>query len=176
MQVAIYPYRVRFDNDDRLLLWMTNGQTGKDQFKVGKDGRLFVARDRRDAMHRLGTNVDLVKWKEAASLDIDEFWTKANTLRPGRKSSTLTCKVLLEGWNFFDDVLSTLSKNDLLEASKAPNLKKVYDKLFHGNNLQSINQSPRSYHPEWKAREIAAFREAMHQAWDAVRDEIRQEP
>ena len=169
MQVSIYPYTVRVGGKDRLLCWMTDE---KDRVKVCSDGCLFVARDKRDATRRLGADVERDRWNEPAFSHIDDFWVRANALRANRKSSVPECKTLLEGWNFFEDVLSTLSRHELLDESKAPRLKKIYEKLFYGNNLKPVTPEGKSYHPEWTAKEITAFRETMRSIWDAVRKEI----
>src|SRR5512138_2350801 len=93
MKFVIYPYRIRIDDTEHLLLWMTNG---KDQFKVGKNGRLLVARNRRDATRRLETDASFVRWNESGFLSFNTFWNSVNSLRPNRKSRVATCQRLLE--------------------------------------------------------------------------------
>jgi hypothetical protein len=170
MTKVIYPYRVFFDHEERVLLWVTTN--GSDRFKALDDGSLFVARSRSDVEQRLGKEAALVRWDEEASLDMDEFWTKVNGLRVARSSSVLTCKVILEGWNFFDDVLGTLSKPELLKSSKSPALKKIYDKLFFGNNLKAVTPPGQSYNPRWTAEEISSFKRAMQSIWKGVQKDL----
>lgn len=62
---------------------------------------------------------------------------------------------LLDFWNIIIDVASSLN------LSFSGNLKtanRLYDKLFHGNNLPSVNASGMKYIPEWTEEELAQMR------------------
>ena len=51
---------------------------------------------------------------------------------------------------------------------KTPTLNKVYEKIFHGNNLQSITPEGKSYNPLWTRSEIKEVRGTFLEIWNPL--------
>lgn len=170
MKNEMYPYTVVMGKKKLMIMWVPTDKL--DTFKLQKDGKLFIAKNKKEAVSLLGKESSQVKWKEEALFDLNVFWRKVNSLRVGRSSSVGTCEVLLDGWNFVEDFLRTFSMTELLEESQTRVLKKVYDKLFFGNNLKAITPKGASYHPLWSKTEIQKFKAYMKRTWSEVEEHL----
>lgn len=76
----------------------------------------------------------------------------------------------VNGWNFFDDLLGTLGKVDLLRRSKSPRIQKIHDELFFGCNLPAMTPPGKSWSPRWTAGEIGKLRSTMRIVWQSIQD------
>jgi hypothetical protein len=69
------------------------------------------------------------------------------------------CARLLTAWNLYDDIARSVgcSLDD-----RGPVSETCYDKLFHGNNLESITPPGERYRPAFSAQEKDAVREVLN--------------
>jgi hypothetical protein len=136
-----------------------------DSFLVDDEGRLLCYSSKSGVdlfLRRRGLKTD---WTQEAELDFDEFWMAIKGLRVNRASSTKTCARLLNGWNFLEDLLRALAEPDWLKRLSTASMKRIYDKLYYGNNLPAVTPVGRSYSPLWPREEIVLLRGTFRKLW-----------
>lgn len=167
MLKMIYPYRCTYKRDCKFLAW-ENRETGGDIFK--KDiatGSLIVC----GSIFELKATLDLKDYEskfceEISEINFDKFWIYVRNIRNGKPSSTKVCSILLDGWNFIEDLIRTDGQESDLLRFRTPVLDKMYKKLFYGNNLPSVTPEGAIYNPIFRRKEISIFRQEIKWAWD----------
>jgi hypothetical protein len=154
---AMYPYCYIYRKKKTFLLWHTSAYK-RDGFEVDSNNCLISGKSERELRASLGIESNRVKWSEGAVIDLDRFWSALRHLRVGRPSSTRTCKILLEGWNFIEDLSRSVGLARCTKRLRSPLLNQIYKKLFYGNNLPAITPDGKSYSPLWLRVEISAIR------------------
>jgi hypothetical protein len=159
-----YPYCYIYKGKKRFLVWQTK-EDDQDTFKLDRDNRLISSRSEHGLRSLLGTESKQLKWSEGAEIDFDRFWNALGRLKVGRSSSARTCIILLDGWNFIEDLARTIGLTEEMKRLHSPLLDKVYDKLFYGNNLPAVTPEGKSCSPLWLREEIVSFRKEFHSIW-----------
>ena len=162
-ETAIYPYWFSFHNKKWVLLWESS--KGQDKFKTLSDGSLFISNSIEDTKKRLESKDISVCWSENSTMDFDLFWAELYNLQYDRPSGIKTCKILLEGWNFIEDLINTFNLIESKSELTSEKLNNVYDKLFFGNNLKSVTPKNKSYSPLWTKKEISCLLNSMEKVW-----------
>ncbi|MDM8524809.1 hypothetical protein QUF80_15685 [Desulfococcaceae bacterium HSG8] len=157
-KAEMYPYAYIFQKRKTVLIWQTNGE---DTFRLDSENRLISAQTVEELKRILGKDADSVEWSESAEISFDKFRTALRNLRHDRASSEKTCSLLLDGWNFLEDMARTFGLDSETEKLRTPSLNRAYDKLLYGNNLPPMTPEGRSYHPLWTSEEISALRKAF---------------
>lgn len=161
--MEIYPWSYIFQKQKTVLLWVTYPEN--DHFLTTKKGKLISA----SSIQKLKTKVKKkkynVQWDEPGDINFDKFWTAINNLRENRASSIKTCKVLLDGWNFIEDMGRTFSLQKEMKRLKSKILNKAYQKIFAGNNLPGVTPEGMSYSPLWTKKEIKALKKEFRYIW-----------
>jgi len=173
-RVEMYPYAYFYQKRKTILVWQTNGE---DTFRLDSDNRLISAQTVGELKRILGKDADRVEWSEGAEISFDKFRTALKNLRHGRASSRKTCSLLLDGWNFLEDMARTFRLDKETEGLRTPILNKAYDKLLHGNNLPSVTPEGCSYHPLWTSEEISALRSSFRDMFSLlIKNGVFKEP
>jgi hypothetical protein len=162
--IEMYPYCYIYKGRKTFLVWQTK-EDDRDTFKLDRDNRLISSKSERGLRSLLGTESKRLKWSEGAQIDFDHFWNALRRLKVGRSSSERSCKIQLDGWNFIEDLVRTFGLTETTKGLHSPLLKKVYDKLFYGNNLPAVTPKGKSYTPVWLREEIVSFRKEFHSIW-----------
>jgi hypothetical protein len=68
------------------------------------------------------------------------------------------CNLLLTFWNIVTDLAATLKIDYVGDDDK---YFRIYDKLFHGNNLPMINTSGKTYIPAWTDEEVLELKQVI---------------
>jgi hypothetical protein len=169
--LEMFPYAYVIKGRRTILVWQTSSEA-PDSFKLDSKGSLVSGKTEQELKKILGAESKKVKWSDVAELNFDKFWNSLRNLRLGRASSKRTCKLLLDGWNFLEDLGQTFGLNKELENLRTPLLNKVYDKLFSGSNLPSMTPEGRSYSPHWSQDEIYSLRKEFKKIWNLFRDRL----
>lgn len=167
--LQMYPYAFIFKNVRTVLIWQTS-KAFPDSFKLDPKGSLISAETEQELKRKLGVECEKVKWADGSEIDFNKLWVSLRNLRVGRASSEGTCKLLLDGWNFLEDLGQTFELNQELEGLRAPFLNKIYDKLLSGSNLPSLTPEGRSYSPLWLQDEIYSLRNEFRKVWKLFRE------
>jgi hypothetical protein len=157
LEFNIYPYEYVYKGIKTILLWQTSAKDGEDRFVTDSNNRLISSKSLPEFRDLLGR--DLKK---------KVHWSEKN-LRVGRASTVRTCTILLEGWNFIEDVLKSVGLYKELQEIHSIILDNVYNKLFYGNNLSSVTPEGKSYNPVWTKEEITLFRHEIRKMWKVLR-------
>jgi len=118
---------------------------------------------------KLRTETAKVHWSEYSEINFDKFWTALKNIRTERASSIKTCSVLLNGWNFLEDMGRTFDLKKDIKKLRSKLLNKTYEKLFYGCNLPSVTPEGKSYSPLWLKEEIASMRAEFRAIWTTFR-------
>jgi hypothetical protein len=99
--------------------------------------------------------------------DFDAISSWCSMPRP----SQIDCVLFLNVWNMFSDIAASIGENSIFAAADK-GLKKIYDKLFFGNNLPAATQEGMSYEPEWSAAEadkiVVVFRAGLQDLYRSL--------
>lgn len=163
-----YPYTCTYKKKQIILIWQTSDQFG-DRFKVDEENKLIFSDSEEKLKELLGITAKEVFWEEGTEIDFNRFWNSLTRLRINQASSKKTCELLLNGWNFIEDVLRTFSLTVELEKLQSPTLNIFYKKLFYGNNLPSITPNGCSYTPWWTSDEIFSVQKEFKHIWSFLR-------
>jgi hypothetical protein len=99
-------------------------------------------------------NPGSVDWPYDYMVDMDEITRALLELIPGEEIPTKTCKLILGGWNFLDDLLHTMDMPRTYEEQNSEDINHSYERIFWGNNLEALTPSSESWHPEFSKDEI----------------------
>ncbi len=164
-KVEMYPYAYIYQKRKTVLIWQTNGE---DTFRLDSENRLISAQTVEELKHILGKDADSVEWSEVAEINFDRFRTALKNLRHDRASSEKTCSLLLDGWNFLEDMARTFGLDKEMEKLRTSTMNKAYKKLFYGNNLSPMTPDGCSYHPLWTSEEISALRRSFENIFNLL--------
>lgn len=152
----------RLDCKDAHLIWFTDERDG---VFVDSDRKVPSFKNTEDLLgyaQSRGLSVDV---EDASLLDLDTLaeWLKKENV------DSVDCVSFLNAWNLFDDV--SRSVNGAFDADRKLT-KKIYDKLFWGNNLPSVTPEGKSYHPAWTKRELKLMREVLSSGLSLFRSSV----
>ena len=162
----MYPYAYVYRAQRTILIWLANDT---DTFKLNSDSNLLQASKLSTLKRKLGTEVAKVHWAEYVEINFDKFFAALRNLKAERASSSKTCFILLEGWNFIEDMICTFNLKADFKKLRSRVLNKAHDKLFYGCNLPSVTPKGKSYSPIWTAEEITVMRSALRDVWATLR-------
>lgn len=155
----VYPYRVKSHGRATILLWYSSKRG--DFFLTGPEGELLSASSVAQLQQRMRGRSEEVQWKEGAELNLDAFWRALGTLNTKAPSPQKTCRLLLNGWNFVEDLLRTLGLNKERRRLRSRELNRCYDKIFFGSNLPSVTPKSKRFEPLWTERETMKLKDVF---------------
>jgi len=165
-KLKMYPYGYVYCGKRTVLIW----QTGEmDTFRKTPWNGLLQSQSSTAMKRTLKSNAAKVRWSEYSEMDFDRFWKVLRNLKTGRASSIITCTILLDGWNFIEDMGRTFSLKKDLKRLHSRLLNKAYDKLFYGCNLPAVTPGGKSYSPLWSHEEILSMRAELRKIWRTFR-------
>jgi len=153
----------RLDDSDAFLIWYTDE---KDGVIVDADEKVPSFQNTEDLLS-FADSRDLPVSVEAPilhDLDFVAEWLKKEDIEP------VDCQNFLAAWNLFDDVSRSVGGS--FDADRKLT-KKIYEKLFWGNNLPSVTPEGKSYHPAWTKRELKIIREVLGSGLSLFRNSVR---
>ena len=102
--------------------------------------------------------------EEVEEYRIDEIEKWVNT-----ESIEVDCRMILEFWNIVDDISESVKKSIYKRTDIS---ERIYEKLFYGNNLKSINTSGRVYVPKWSDEELEVLKNILKQALIFIKKQL----
>jgi len=145
------------------LIWKSG--TNEDTFKVDKNGTLISSSTINALKRILDYDSENIYWSDYAEINFDKFWIALENLRINRASDIKTCKILLDGWNFIEDMGRTFKLSEEMKRLKSHILCNAYDKIFWGNNLPAVTPEGNYYSPLWSTEEISSLRNEFKYIW-----------
>lgn len=160
----MYPYTYVYKGKKQIVIWQTNKE-GQDSFKLDSKNCLIISQTEDELRKLLGDDSEKIRWSEGGEINFDKFRTALKNLRTGRASSKETCRVIIDGWNFLEDLARTFGLADEIEKLHSTLLNRIYHKMFYGINLPSVTPEGKSYSPLWEHEEIFLLRNAFRFIW-----------
>lgn len=151
MQKTYYSYRFRLDYKKNYVIWFTND---KDGILTNSENKILCFDDSTaltDFAQKQNIAVEIDKNQKQLDLDLFRSWLESDDAR-------VNCELLLDIWNFFDDVSKSINKEF---DSDREFTKNIYDKLFWGSNLPVVTPENEFYEPVWCAEELRIIRETL---------------
>ncbi|MDX3636012.1 hypothetical protein PV728_38410 [Streptomyces europaeiscabiei] len=158
-----YPYRIASGRADLILIWQPGKDDAPDALAVDDVGRLLAFPD----LDRLQRHCEDNGWglvrEGEGTLDLDDVrgWVEHPHLHPPQGS--VSAGLLLDAWNFFDDLSHTLKAESAL-TSQGPVHDNAYEKIFGGEALATDAGDG-----AWTVEETAAVRALLRAGlnlWD----------
>lgn len=161
----IYPYLFIYNRIPHTLLWESNEKG--DKF-LTNNNTLYVADDIKNAKEKFSNLPFNIIWTDVAIIDFDLFWIKIRSLNTKEETNEKDCSLILNGWNFIEDILKAFFLKDLLEILSDPKLNKAYKKFFYGNNIEAVTPKECSYNPIWEDDEISIIQVNLSYVWNEI--------
>ena len=154
MSREYYIYSYRLDRETRYLIWHTDNGDEADGVVCNAQRKMRVFRTERDLLIFAQTQnyVPVNNGMEPLALKTVARWLRHTS------GETVDCPVFLNAWNLLGDVSVSVGGN--FDANKRQT-KKIYQKLFWGNNLPSITPKGKHYEPTWTLRELKIIRRVL---------------
>lgn len=158
-----YPYWFQFRKKRSILMWLSSPE--RDMFMLSSQGKLLIASTESRMKELLrGENIE-VDWKSSGNINFDAFWSSLKRLSAKNTSSESDCKILLEGWNFIEDIIMTFELKNLHSKLQSKTLNKAYKKLFYGNNIEAVKKDNSEYEPLWSKEESRLIFDTFTSVW-----------
>jgi hypothetical protein len=161
----------RLDNKQIYLLWC-DGEPNPDYYVVNDcfEPRLLTT-STKEALVECANKRDLqISDQPVNVLDFDAVEKRLAAIRLDRSLPMKSSVLFLNIWNTLDDVSHSISQ-DLMASDlySSEELNYLYEKLFFGNNLESITPEGKKYYPILVARE----REILRNLFGAAIEKLR---
>lgn len=173
MKTLYYPLWYRLDGLNRYLIWISREEVNEDLDGVYLDssGKIPVFGSL-NAMLDYAQNQDIAFADGALilhNLDVIKRWLKVKRSK-AQGPTSIDCDAFLCAWNFFVDVSRSLGGGFDADRDRT---RKIYSKIFYGNNLPAITPAGKHYIPLWSNREKRIIREIMAQGLTMLRNNIK---
>lgn len=171
----IYPYIVSLNpTQQRILCWCAAEQ-GADYFLTDAAGHLIsfnsLAAITASPLFQGETNLHI---DESATLNLMRFSRVVRGIKAGKPMCRKACEILLEGFNFLEDMAFTLKLAEL-QLLQTDQIKHILSKLFFGNHLAAVTPEQMSYHPIWTRGEARVLQRTFRQLWQAITPQLSKE-
>lgn len=145
-------------------MWQTDGEN--DSFVSDFKGNLISAKDEITLKKYFYNETTKIHWNEPAEIDFDLFFKLLDNIKPYKKVRKDICIIIINGWNFIDDIINTFNLKKEIKYINSNNLNKIYEKFFYGLNIQAMTPKNKKYLPKFTNNEIYEFKEKIKKTWD----------
>ena len=173
MKNLYYPLWYRLDNQNRYLIWTNEVDAQGDM-----DG-VFVDSNRKipvfNSMNALLSYAQSqgIAFEDGElnlhNLDVVKRWLKVRRSK-AQGPTAIDCNEFLAAWNLLADISRSIDGGFDTDCDRT---KKIYFKIFYGNNLPAITPKGEHYIPLWSNREKRIIREIMAQGLKMLRDNVK---
>lgn len=168
----IYPYSYTFEGEIKTLLWCSSEEDNSDEFLRSEGGVLHYACGLDDAKTKFKGVAHEINWAEEGQINFDDFWLTINQLPCS--TAPEDCQIVIEGWNFIEDVLRTYSLHFLRKKLDNAQANMAYKKIFYGSNLDAFKSRSENFTPQWSESESLKLVSDLHDVWNAIGKEINE--
>lgn len=135
-------------------------QTDENDVFICKNNKVIFWRDLKELRIYFESNYNDLLENEIVTYNLDSIqdWCKATT-------NDIDCDLILNMWNIFKDAASS-TKEQFLGDSEI--LNSLYDKIFYGNNLKTINSSDKLFTPIFDTQEILNIKQVVQDGVDII--------
>ena len=161
MSNEYYNLWFRLNACDAFLIWLEGEPDG---VIVDANGKVPCFPNNEDLL-RYAVSLNLTVKTESPllhNLDIVASWLETT-------DETADCKNFLVAWNLFEDVSHSVSGNFDADRKKT---KKIYEKLFWGDETNILTPEGESYTPSWTKQELKIIREVLGEGLSLFREKV----
>ncbi len=173
MKTLYYPLWYRLDGLNRYLIWISREEVNEDLDGVWLDSSgKTPAFGSMDALLAHAQDEDIAFADGALilhNLDVIKRWLKFKRSK-AQGPTAIGCDEFLAAWNLFADVSRSIDGGFNVDRERT---RKIYSKIFYGNNLPAITPEGEHYIPRWSNREKRILREIMAQGLTMFRHNIK---
>lgn len=157
---TVYPTKFQYKGKLQILLWKEGGDY-EDRFLLDEDGNLIKGEtiEQLRGLADKACNPNSVDWSYDYIVDMDEITETLRSLTPGQEIPTTACDLLLNGWNFIDDLLHTMEMPRTYEKQDNESINRIYERILGGNNLETLTPPGESWHPVFSEPEILSVQQ-----------------
>ncbi len=153
-----YPIQLELDSTTKYLLWVTDTESDSlDVVLTDNRGRLIEFCDKSALQAYAAKHHFRLIESQPVRYDFDDLnrWVQAPD------SSGIQCVEMLNAWNLFTDIASSVQDHSDQFQAVEKRVPRVYAKLFFGNNLAAITPAGECYVPDWSAPEVEHLRDVF---------------
>ncbi len=167
---VVYPVCLIALQKKYYLLWKDGG-SASDTFITFENSADIVVTKSLSELHAEANKINYILMKsDPVNFDMDLMMRDLARIGNSPCSTRLASRTL-DGWNNIEDLAKSLKVN-MSDFGDEVALKKIYDKLFFGNNIPAMAQSDK-YHPFFSADERRIMRYYLRGLWGAVAKKMR---
>ena len=166
----IYPYTYIYNGKLRTLLWSSSEKDNSDIFLCSNDGNLYKAKGINDAKSKFESLGFEINWNDGGLVDFDKFWSIVKRL--AFSSKTEDCQVVLDGWNFIEDMVRTYSLHSLREKLDDLNTNIAYKKIFYVADIEAFKLVSEEFIPQWSENELSKLESDLLYVWSEIGKKI----
>ena len=137
-------------NDDRFLTF---------------DGNIVFWKSLSELMNYCEQENIILDSEEITEYNLDDInkWCNSNDMM-------VDCNDIINYWNIFSDASKSINQSFSGDIAK---MNSIYEKLFYGNNLSSINLPEKSYEPIFSDEEVATIKSILQEGINFVKVELQ---
>ncbi|MFE4358301.1 hypothetical protein [Kitasatospora sp. NPDC056800] len=162
-----YPYRIATRSGDLTVIWRPGEGDAPDELLVDDLGGLLVFRDIETLRDHCDRNGRELVWEGEGTLDLAAVRRWVEHPEPGPDPGPVPAGLLLEAWNFFEDLAHSVTAGPPLP-SQGPVHDSAYEKVFGGDTLE-----PAADEEALTDEETAAVRGLLRAGLDLWEDAVR---
>lgn len=154
-------YIIKFEyySEEKWALWYTSDKDGV----ITENGKIYCFDSERSLkIYCRKMNINFEKEVTEYRIDKIERWVNAKVIE-------VDCQMILKFWNIVDDISESVKK---VIYKRTDISERIYEKLFYGNNLKSINTSGREYVPKWSDEELEVLKNILKQALIFIKKQL----
>ena len=150
MEREFYFCCCRLDEKDFYFIWFSDEADG---VYLDLQGNFVVYNDLESLISYTKEQNLFIKDEEPVFYNLQKLETILS-----KKSFKVDCVEFLNAWNLFDDISRSVEGNFDPDHKIT---KKIYDKLFWGNNLPAVTPEGKYYEPLWSKKELEIIRDVL---------------
>ena len=154
-------YIIKFEyySEEKWALWYTSDKDGV----ITENGKIYCFDSERSLkIYCKKMNINFEEEVTEYRIDEIERWVNAKVIE-------VDCQMILKFWNIVDDISESVKKSIYKRTDIS---ERIYEKVFYGNNLKSINTSGREYVPKWSDEELEVLKNILKQALIFIKKQL----
>lgn len=161
MSPLCYPFYITIKGKNIILIWYPN-EVGTDVFYTSGN-KVFIAYNKEQAEEKLYEINFKMVWSDTdPEINLDIFLNTVSQIKENEYIGIDVCNVIIDTWNFFDDLYKTFADEPVTFKRTNYILDKAYHKFFYGINLQVVTPKNECYHPVFSKKELMELNKLMN--------------
>lgn len=148
--IEYFPFVFIMNQKEYYCIWYSNE---KDGFLTESNKIMYFDRFEQLYSYSNSNNLKIEEGKTVLLMDNAIKWLQ-------EEKKEIDCIYFLDYWNAISDLANSVGEHFYGDEDKSI-IHSIYDKLFYGNNLQTIKRDGETFLPEWKKKEVNELAEVV---------------